>query len=160
MVRFSDIDIGRCEACGKLFQAEPGRTRCAECVASAEEAGADATRAPLPAALRDAPNFTWQEVYEVFRNAEARQPAGEDHRCVRCRARRALNESDFCLHCHIALHHDLGDAAHELFARMEFLEEHPAKKPLKVDAMLAEKRSRTATSHINPVSIPQVKKYS
>lgn len=157
MVRLSDLEIGRCDDCGKLFQPEPGETRCATC---REEATAAATSPTLPAPLRDAPNFTWEEVYDVFRNAESRASDEAPPPCVRCRARQALNESDFCLHCHIALHHDLGDAAHELFTRMEFLETHPPEKPRSVESHLSEKRSRAAMNHINPVTVPQIKKYS
>jgi hypothetical protein len=56
----------------------------------------------------DAPNFTWQEVYDVLQHAAAQHPPGA---------------------------------------------------PPSVTSMLAEKRSRTAMSHINPVVMPRLKKY-
>lgn len=159
MARLSDLDIARCTVCGKLFQADADRARCAACAAEGGD-GNDTAQPTLPAALRDAPNFTWQEVYEVFRKAEAREDADIPPRCVRCRARPALNESEFCLHCHIALHHDLGDAAHELFTKMDILDEHSPPKSRPVEAVLAEKRGRAAMRRIDPVAVPRVKKYS
>lgn len=155
MVRLGDLDISHCRQCGKLFQSEPGRVLCLAC---SGEAAAQPDSAPS-AAPSDAPNFTWQEVYDVLHHAMAQHPPGEHPKCVRCRARPALKDSEFCLHCHVALHHDLGEASHELFTQMEVLEDQHHDMPPSVTSMLAEKRSRTAMSHINPVVMPRLKKY-
>ncbi len=155
MVRLGDMDISHCTRCGKLFQTEPGRVLCRACNGEIAEA------APKEGVhvRSDAPNFTWQEVYDVLQHAAAQHPPGERPLCVRCRARHALKDSEFCLHCHVALHHDLGEASHALFTQLEVLDDATPEAPPSVTSMLAEKRSRTAMSHINPVVMPRLKKY-
>jgi hypothetical protein len=155
----TDLDIAQCAECGKLFQLEPGRKLCREC--SGEAARPMAEPKPLAPVFfpgsRGAGDPTRTETLRGVGElppVTAKRP--QIRQCVRCNARRTLGDSDFCLHCHVDLHHSLGDAANDLLTSFEFLDER-ALGPSAVLAAYEEKRARTATSRINPSGARRVR---
>lgn len=142
-MRLSDLDLMQCTQCGRLFQVEPGRTYCRRCESLDEmEIGADGLPVDLEPSLRGKA----QRILDIFR-----EETQLEHLCVRCRQRPPIEESEFCLTCHIDLNDALGAATHDLFHRMELHETDPAGPP-SVLSMLDEKRDRTRTARLNPVA--------
>lgn len=134
-----DLDIAQCEECGRLFRLQPGRKWCSACML---EKGLEAPSEP---------------VAEPARLTQEEEEASPEPPCVRCRIRPAVEETEFCLYCHIDLYSALGDAASGLFQRVEVLEEEEKETSLNVLSILEDKRARTATSRINVVGARRVK---
>ena len=137
-VFLEDLDIAQCEECGKLFRLVPGRKCCSACM---QEMGL------APPVVQEAP-------FEHSRQETEEEPSGPP--CVRCRLRPIVEDTEFCLYCHIDLYSSLGEAASGLFQRVEVIEEAKDMAP-NIMATLEDKRARTATSRINVVGARRLK---
>lgn len=125
MADLSARSMARCAGCGKLIKLEPDETLCASCFGDA---------------CRDAGEETAQPFADL----------GPESTCTRCKLRRCLPDSEFCLNCQIEIVADLGDTAQELIVKMETIEDEPSEHLSTYETYRA-KRRRTPTSHINVV---------
>jgi len=163
--------LDQCERCGKLFHREATRTLCHACAGITpppadppiftEEDGliTEAQRRFLelmetyekhmepggPGLVM--PKAEQRRLLHGSESAEADPPATG---CTLCGQPRIEN-SDFCLGCQSHLYRSLGDAASELFTRLEAVESAPGRISSVLSA-LEDARSRTAMSRINPVA--------
>ena len=155
-MRLSDLDITQCTQCGRLFQTVPGQALCRRCNVVSEALESEPESPPegmaeLPADLEPSLHGKALRILALF-HEETTAPS-----CVRCRARPPIEDSEFCLSCHLELDDALGSATRELFARMELVETDPVGPP-SVLSMLDQKRSRTRTARINPVAARQFRR--
>lgn len=161
-----DLEIARCEECGKLFQREPGRRLCSECAPPPLVKSAPVRRMLEPVErelvhdLARSTGLSKKAIEESIRLSPGRGSVLQGGPvCVRCRMRPPMDDNDFCVYCQLDLYRTLGDAANDLFNRMEILEPEP-EGPASVISAYEEKRRRTATSHINPSGARWLKKYT
>lgn len=164
--------LDRCEHCGKLFKSVPGRALCQQCagVVADESFGPQFTEEGglLSEALQRF-NALMRRYQEYIDEIDEESPLDESERrrlmyeaepaeaepepvpeCTLCGAP-SLENSEFCLDCQSRLYRSLGDAATELFGRLEAVEKGPGGIS-SVLSKLEEARSRTASSRINPVA--------
>lgn len=107
MLKLSDLNLRRCFECGKLFQSEPDKARCCRCAdASPEEDSPPASVQSMPAAQAVSGNMA-PPLY-----------AYQERECLHCERSFAVEGSDFCLLCNVALFRALGDAANALVPRL------------------------------------------
>ena len=162
--------LSRCARCGKLFHRERARTLCHACgggqapAASpvfTEEDGLVTEAQRRFAALMERyeahmepggaglalPREEQRRLLHGSEVAEAEVPAAG---CTLC-GRPRIEHSDFCLGCQSRLYRSLGDAASELFTRLEAVETAPGRVSSVLSA-LEDARARTAMSRINPVA--------
>jgi hypothetical protein len=165
-VLLKELDLTRCEECGKLFAKEPGKRLCLEC-APPPPTGHDDTRRALEPGERamikefaKLSGFSREVIEEQVRALPGRGSVLEGGpACVRCQTRPPMADNDLCVYCQLDLYRTLGDAAEDLFDRMEVLEPEST-GPASVISAYEQKRRRTATSHINPSGAQWLKKYS
>ena len=180
MPRLEDLGIGRCERCGRLFQAAPRRVLCRACQGlssrvreqglslAPEAAGTPAQeRRHVELQARELADdicvltgLSQEAVEQAFRERLPHEPpAPGERRCVRCQKRRTLPDSEFCLYCKVELYSAFGDASADLFQRLELVESEPGEATSVISA-LEQKRARTASSRINLVGARPVKYWS
>ena len=126
-LNLDDAGMIRCEECGKLFVPRDESGLCRECLV--ERVG-EANVAPVDneAVLREKTErlmalFTPQRLgARASRQADGLllKPSGPV--CSRCKKREAVEESDFCLACHLELDNVLGAASRELLSKVELYE--------------------------------------
>jgi len=168
-----DKRYDHCEHCGKLFPSTPGRVLCHRCAGEvAEESfGPQFTDDGgfLSIALQRF-NALMQRYQDFMEDEEERTPLNRDERtqllyrakaaedeaepseppCTLC-GKTSLEGSEFCFDCQSRLYRSLGDAAGDLFTRLEAVEQGPG-RITSVLGRMEEARARTATSRINPVA--------
>lgn len=161
-----ELDLARCEECGKLFGKESGKRLCLECAPPLPTVPGDARRALEPgerAMIKEfakLSGFSPAVIEEQVRALPSRGSVLEGGpACVRCQTRPPMTDNDLCVYCQLDLYRTLGDAAEDLFDRMEVLEPEST-GPASVISAYEQKRRRTATSHINPSGGQWLKKYT
>ncbi|HPO12185.1 MAG TPA: hypothetical protein PLI09_01965 [Candidatus Hydrogenedentes bacterium] len=157
MARLEDLDIGRCKKCGRLIQMEPGRALCRVC--SGEDSKDDALNKLREARIVN--NFARysgmsREAVEDAVEDMAERSRFNEAICVRCNQRKAIEDSEFCIYCHLDLYRSLGDASKDLFSRMEYIGSGPSGMHGVVSS-LRETRRSTPMSHINPATGPRLR---
>ncbi|MBI1319725.1 MAG: hypothetical protein GC168_12370 [Candidatus Hydrogenedens sp.] len=163
--------LSKCARCGKLYHREPGRTLCHACSGQATPEPPQPVYTEEHGIITEAQHRfqSLMRLYEQHTDHEphaAELPRAEGRRllhgsqpveqrphpgaCTLC-GQPTLKNSDFCFDCHSHLHRSLGDAAGELFTRLEAVESAPGRISSVLSA-LESARARTATSRINPVA--------
>lgn len=126
-LKLDDAGMSRCQDCAKLFEPRDDSGYCREC---ARERGMALGPPPPDAATllqekteRLMALFTpTRDGMRVSRQADGLtlKPAGPT--CSRCRKREAIEDSDFCLACHLELDNVLGAASRDLLSKVELYE--------------------------------------
>ncbi len=157
MARLEELDIRRCEKCGRLMQMEPGRTLCSGCSGKnrAEDALAKLREARVVSNFARYTGMSRDAVEDAVQDMAARSQFN-DAVCVRCNQRKAIEDSEFCIYCHLDLYRSLGDASKDLFSRMEFIEPAPGGMHNVVSSFRGTRRA-TPMSRINPATGPRIR---
>jgi hypothetical protein len=158
MARLSDLDIIRCTECGKLIQKEEGRSLCDECASglSRKPPRPTARESQFIHAFAQRPGLPQAGVERSGRDELAKATHKDKEKCVRCKTKPAVEESDLCIYCILDLYRSLGDASNELFGQMEVLEEEPASGRTVV-SLLRDKERLTGSSHFDFASGPHLR---
>lgn len=126
-----DAGMARCEDCGKLFEPHNELAVCRACARARGEAPPE-PEVDAEALLREKTERLMQ-LFSAPTKSGVRLPRQverpifiEGPVCTRCRKREAIEESDFCLACHLELDNALGAASRDLLSRVEFIE--PARR--------------------------------
>jgi len=121
-----DAGMARCDDCGKLFEVRGDAMLCRTC---ARARGEDVAEEPVDPevllrekterlmALFSAPT---REGVRLARQAAPLILSGPA--CARCKKRVPIEDSDFCIACHLELDNALGAASRDLLSRVEFIE--------------------------------------
>ena len=131
---------------------EPERNLCRACEPGpqdAPEADAGYEDHVLDGFARQA-GMSRPDLDAVLRGPAARLAGADEAVCVRCKERPAVEDSEFCINCHLGLYRALGDAGKSLLSRMEVIEEETPAGTRTLISSLERKRRMTASSHIDP----------
>lgn len=155
-----------CKDCGLLIAREPGRERCLDCQRVYEarlETVQDAVDRLGNCTIEDLSRETGIDPHEIERVVKSSDSVAPnvvfDELCHRCRTEKPQPGSEFCFDCRMELNKELGKVKGDLADKVrseEYKPNYPA-KATGVYSSVAEKRSRTAASHINPS--PKFRKY-
>lgn len=119
-----------CQACGKLIASGTGEELCRACRLAKQAAEQPAAPPPTSEPAAESP------------------PEERELLCVRCRRHAAIDDSEFCLGCHLELIAALGEAAEEVFRTPPAPPAPPVSSAVSLMSDVADKRDRTATSRI------------
>jgi len=158
-----DTAVTKCPACGKLFAYVPGKAYCVDCRLLREQnealvetaVGRHGKRTVQEiAALTGLPAI---EVERIVKSSSIlRREVESRARCARCQEQPAAPGSDFCSACRMELYRAFGDAADELFTRLEVLEPRPQPATetsglaMSVLSSLEQKRARAGATRFYP----------
>lgn len=141
-------DMSHCRGCGKIIHAAPGRRLCHACANDLNDTNA----APTPE-VDARQHRAKQEELILAVHRRQQEERGEDLNklpttlCIRCHKKPPLAESQFCLPCQVALHHEIREAAEEAEEGLRDAQRHQIKSH-RIDRALDEKRERTSSSRI------------
>lgn len=157
-----DSGMARCEDCGKLFEmreGSPSPMAQVFCRACARERGEVAiVQAIDPETLLREKTERLIALFNERGNVAGRAPRQVEGLlpppgpvCVRCRKRATIDESDFCLACHLELDNVLGAASRDLLSRVELYE--PPRRRVKGQSVMdsyGEKATEAAKNAVVP----------
>lgn len=158
-----DAGMSRCMECGKLFEVREGDEKrkyadlCRSCarergeVALVEAMDPEAELREKTERLMALFNERGRGVTRGARQAEAMLPPLGPV-CSRCKKREAIEDSDFCLSCHLELDNVLGAASRDLLSRVELYE--PARRRSKGPSVMDSYGERAAEMGKNAVVPP------
>ncbi len=159
-----DAGMARCIDCGKLYQVRDetaGRSQSDLCRLCARERGEEALFQAMDpdAALREKTerlmalfNDRTKTVARTPRQAEGLLLPPVGPLCSRCKKHEPIEDSDFCLSCHLELDNVLGAASRDLLSRVELYE--PARKRTKGASIMDSYGERAAELGKNAVVPP------
>ena len=146
--------LAKCQDCGKLFGARPGKLWCAACATERVEQSHRLEQAldELPTPTHDDlarhMGISTERVRRLITSIPSLSAESDSGpACLRCRKGPAQAGSDFCLNCRLELNQAFGKATDRLFAQFPVLEYEPqvpnADGGLGFVTSLREKRSRS-----------------
>jgi len=152
-------DVAKCTNCERTFVARSGKTWCAACCAALAEDfelldhAVDSGHGGSPEAIAEATGLPVARVHHLLRAGGIPDPSTTERGlCTKCGTRPTEAGSDFCWVCRAELYRAFGDAADDLFARLEPLEYQPhiPGHAWGIVSAMNEKRARAAMNRINP----------
>lgn len=155
MPNLADLNIGRCERCGKLFKLERERAKCQRCEEEESQGQAVRPLREIPKGISGKPLASEEDFPLQLAPRDVEKP---EVLCVRCAKVETVEGSEFCLRCTLNLYRALGDAAEHLFTSLEYVANgNKRQSPMSVAGAFFEKRARAATSRINPVGAVKIR---
>ncbi len=156
-------ETAKCEQCGRLFRAMPEESLCGRCRETGDgpQLAPQTEREVLLELMTRATGLSRETVEDAIKDGtipDASEMASTGQKlCGKCHEKPALPRSDYCLQCRVEYHHALGGAAKDVHERINAQPESIEGSPMSTMASLEEKRSRTATSRINPGGAKRLK---
>lgn len=151
-----DAGMSRCGDCGKLFEVRDNALLCRTCARARGEDIAEVEMDPevllrekterLMALFSAPPKGGMRLARQVSTPVFIEGPV-----CVRCKKRSPIEDSDFCIACHLELDNALGAASRDLLSRVEFIE--PARRRVRGPSVFdtyGDKRTEAAKNAVVP----------